>query len=336
MTRSSRRVYLLAKVYGRVAHSFLGSSFRDLLRLKSLADLHAALWPGPVAEGQAAPTVDDLESRVTESVVREILSILESLGEPEEILVHLARRFELQTLRLTLRGVQTGSFDPSAAIPLGRWASLRLDDSRDAEKSLLASPYAWSVAALASRPVAMVENEADRRYFGELVRLAQALPAPDRLGVLRYVLLEVALVNAVWALRLRVTYGMDAAAARPLMVPGMGAVTGRAVFEAFEIPLDSAEEWRRWRFGWLLEDQLADQFRQPDPVGAEARASQRLFVRAHQLLHQFPGSVCPYVAYIALKQQEAAMLRTAIETVSLRIPEKDALTLAGLRERVTT
>jgi vacuolar-type H+-ATPase subunit C/Vma6 len=72
-------------------------------------------------------------------------------------------------------------------------------------------------------------------------------------------------------------------------------------------------------------------FRSPDPVGAEARASQRLYTRAHQLLHQYPFSLCPFVAFFALKQQEASLLRTAVEAVALGIPERDALAIAGVR-----
>ncbi len=255
--------------------------------------------------------------------------MLDQLGA-QDILVHMLRRFEYRNLKVVLRGLSEGRVDTARIVDLGRYASLRLRDVHDVEKALRASPYAWTLAALKGASREKVENLADGRYYEELLRLARALRGEDRLGVLRYVNLEVSLANAVWALRLRFSYGLDEAAARPLLIGRTGDTARKAYARAFEIPADSIEEWRRWRFGWLLEDQLGESFRAPDPVAAEARMSQRLFVRAHQLLHQHPFSLCPFVAYFALKLQEASLLTTAVEGIALGVPEKDLLGLAGI------
>jgi vacuolar-type H+-ATPase subunit C/Vma6 len=99
----------------------------------------------------------------------------------------------------------------------------------------------------------------------------------------------------------------------------------------FEITPDSVEEWRKWKYAWLLEDQLGESFRSPDPVKAEQKASQRMYLRAHQLFHQAPFTLVPLVAYFKLKEYEAALLKTAVEAVQLSIPEQDVIAMTGVR-----
>jgi vacuolar-type H+-ATPase subunit C/Vma6 len=169
----------------------------------------------------------------------------------------------------------------------------------------------------------------DRAWHVELLRLSRALPARDRTGVLRFVRFQVSLANVVGALRLRFAFGMDEAAAGKLLVPGVGGQTRNAVAEAFRIAPDGAEDWRKWGFGWLLADQLDDSFRRPDPVRAESAASRRLFLRAHQLLHQYPFTLCPLVAWFTLRQREASLLQSAVERIVLNIPEAEILSLVG-------
>jgi vacuolar-type H+-ATPase subunit C/Vma6 len=99
----------------------------------------------------------------------------------------------------------------------------------------------------------------------------------------------------------------------------------------FEFVPDSVEEWRTWKFGWLLEDQLGESFRAPDPVRAEQKAAQRMYLRAHQLFHQSPFTLVPLVAYFKLKEFEADLLKTAAEAVTLSISEQDVLAITGVR-----
>lgn len=326
----ARRGYLLAKMYGTVARSFLGANFRDLLRLKSLAEIQAVLWPP--AEGDAEPPLAavDMEARISRAAVAAMITVLDSLEDPAEIVVHILRKTEYQNLKLILRGLADGHVDSARLLDLGRWASLGIAGVTDFEKAVRSSPYAWTVAASKSTSRLLLENQLDLAWYRELLRLARALPPRDRMGILRYVLLEISVMNAVWALRLRFAFGMDEATARPLLLPTLSDPVRTALARAFAIPPDSVEEWRAWRFGWLLADQLGGEaFAGPDPVRAEAAASRRLAVRAHQLLHQFPFTLCPVVAYFALKQHEASLLTVAVESVALGLGERERAAIAG-------
>lgn len=111
--------------------------------------------------------------------------------------------------------------------------------------------------------------------------------------------------------------------------PGLGVSHRKALTEAFEIPPDSVEGWKKWKYSWMVEDQLGESFRSPDPIRAEQKASRRMYVRAHQLFHEDPFTITPIAAFFKLKQVEASLLTTAVEALRLSVSEQDVLSIAG-------
>jgi vacuolar-type H+-ATPase subunit C/Vma6 len=178
---------------------------------------------------------------------------------------------------------------------------------------------------------ARIENRLDREYYSRLLSLAEGLPAGDRAGILRLVRHEITLANVVWALRLRFFFGLTGENAGALMIPGTADSSRRAVSRAFEIPADSLEEWRKWRFSWLIEDQFTESFQAPDPIRASRHADLRLYTRAHQLFHQSPFTLAPLFAWFKLKEYETGILKSAAEALWLSVPEQELLALVGIQ-----
>ena len=329
MSRTSRYAFILAKIYGIMARSYVGANYRDLLRLKSLAELSDRLFPGD-PRSPDAPMPIELETRIVGASISAMTYVLDYFEPPEEILVHAARRLEYQNVKAVARGIVHGGVDDLRIWDLGKYAGIRLQGARDREKAIKSSSYAWILPLLRTIPLAELENRLDRDYYGRFLALCRALPARDRTGPLRLVNAEIALSNVVWALRLRFYFKLDWGKARLLMIPGTGSSVRAAVEAAFEIPSDSADEWRKWRYGWLLEDQLSETFTAPDPLRAEQKASQALYARAHQAFHQNPFTLGPLVAYFKLKEHEATLLNIAAEALHLSVPEQDILALVGI------
>jgi len=331
MSRTSRYAFILAKVYGVIARSFVGASYRDLLRLKSLAELSDHLFPGERAQSPEAALPIELEARVVRASIEAMAYVLNYFESPPPILVHTARKLEYQNVKSVVRGIVHGRVDDLRIWDLGRYAGIRLRDAKDPEKAIKSSPYAWILPLLKAVPLAQVENRLDRDYYDRLLQLARALPARDRTGVLRLASAEIALANVVWALRLRFYFKLDAGKALGLLIQGTSSSVRAAIADIFEISADSAEDWRKWRYGWLLEDQLGESFTAPDPIRAEQKASQALYARAHHAFHQNPFTLGPLVAYFKLKEYEASLLSIAVEALHLSVPEQDVLNIVGDR-----
>ncbi len=336
MTRTSRYAFVLAKIYGMLARSFIGENYRDILRLKRVHDIYDRLYPGERAEMPEYRLTADLETRIVQSGIATMIFILDLMGEPEPILVHILRKFEYQGVKSLLRGLAPDAAGSSAEerLPaqvwdLGRYGSVDLAHAREPIAALEQSPYAWVLPLVKTTPIVRIENMLDQEYYRRLLALTRALAAKDRAGVSRLVHLEISLADVLWALRLRFAFGMDAEKARDLLIPGMLEAERRAVAQAFDIPADSIEGWRKWRYGWLVEDQLSESFRAPDPVRAEQKGTRRLYTRAHQLFHQDPFTLTPIVAFFKLKEYEVGLLKTAVEALRLSVSEQDVLALVG-------
>jgi vacuolar-type H+-ATPase subunit C/Vma6 len=330
MIRTFRYAYVQAKIYGIMAKTYVGANFQDLLRLKKLEEIYQLLFPGQRDAGSSEPLPADLESRIRRAGVAAITDVLSMIGSPPpEILVHILRKYEYQSVKSLLRSISQQGKEEPQVWDLGKYSQLHLQDARDPHNAIAASPYAWVLERPSETQMFELENELDRDYYSRLLALAQGLPPRDRTGVLRLVRLEISLANVIWAMRLRFFFGLDVQHAQPLLIPGMVDTHKRAIVELFEIPADSAEGWRKWRFSWLVEDQLGEAFRGPDPVRAEQKAAQRLALRAHQLFHQSPFTLTPIAAYFKLKELETGMLKIAVEAARLSLPEHEVMAMVG-------
>ncbi len=331
MSRTSRYAFIQAKVYGVMARSFVGSAYRDLLRLKSLSELSERLFPAEKADAPAPAAPLELEARVVRASIDAMVAVLDYLRDPPRLLVHAARRAEYQTAKVLARALAHGRAEDIHVWDLGKYSGFRLKDAKDPQKALLSSDYSWVVRLAGSMPPAQLENRLDQDYYQRFLLLAEGLPSADRIPVLRLARTEIALANVIWALRLRFFFRFELEKARPLMIPGMSAGVAAAVSAVFELAADSQEDWRRWRYGWLIADQLGETFTAPDPVRAEQKAVQFLYQRARKAFHQNPFTLGPLVAFFRLKEHEAAMLNVAAEALHLSIPEQDILAITGAR-----
>jgi vacuolar-type H+-ATPase subunit C/Vma6 len=329
MSRASRYAFIHAKVCGAMARAVAGEAYRDLLRLKSLTELSDRLFPEEASSRKDRPLPADLEARIMQAAVHSMTTVLRLLRTPPPLLVHAARRVEYRTVKALLRALAHGRREEVRIWDLGPWSGFRRPDPKDPQKTLRSSLYAWVLPLAGTVPDVELENRLDRDYHDRLFDLAGSLPAADRMPVMRLLRAEAALENAVRALRLRFFFKLDAQLARPLMIPGSSSTVTAALEEAFEIAADSSEDWRRWRFAALLEDQLGESFEAPDPVRAEQRASRLLYVRAHRAFHQHPFTLGPLVAYFRLKEHEASLLSIATEALHLGVPESDVLAITG-------
>ena len=331
MSRTSRYAFILAKVYGIMARSFVGASYRDLLRLKSLAELSDHLFPGERAQSPEAPLPIELEARIVRASIEAMTYVLDYFNEPPAILVHAARKLEYQNVKSVVRGIVHGRTDEIRIWDLGKYAGVRREGAKDPEKAIQSSPYNWIVPLLRTMPLAELENRLDREYYDRFLQLAGALPTRDRTGVIRLANAEIALANVIWALRLRFFFKLEKEKALGLLIGRTSSSVRAAVAEIFELTPDSPEAWRKWRYSWLLEDQLGESFLAPNPIRAEQKASQAMYARAHQAFHQNPFSLGPLVAYFKLKEYEASLLGIAVEALHLSVPEQDVMNIVGAR-----
>jgi hypothetical protein len=329
MIRTFEYAFILAKTYGMLSRFHLGESYRDLLRLRSVEELGERLFPGSTAESGAGGIAADLEARIGAACVGTLVRVLDLMGGRQPLLVHMLRRFEYAAVKAALRRLihgLAGAVHPD----LGHYACVDLAPGPDLRARLLRSPYKWIMSRVeAGEPLPGIESALDHAYYAALVGQVSALHPRDRSGVSRLVQREISLANALWALRLRFSFGYTLDRAARFLLPSRVDRSRRAAEEVFSLPADSADAWRRWKHGAFLASQLGDTFSAPDPAGFEQAASRFLAEKARRQFHQDPFTLTPLAAFFTLKQHEARLLGAAVEGLSLSIPAEDVLGIAG-------
>ena len=82
MSRTSHYAFILAKMYGIIARSYVGRNFRDLLRLKKISELYDLLFPGERGEQPEHATTGELEARIVRAGIDSMTYVLDLLGDP--------------------------------------------------------------------------------------------------------------------------------------------------------------------------------------------------------------------------------------------------------------
>ena len=148
--------------------------------------------------------------------IRSMTEILSLLGDPPDILVHILRKYEYQSVKSVMRSLTREKGEEPVIWDLGKYALLR--PGRDATLKRPSQPvptrgFCPMLRSHASFPDR--EHAGSRLLFNARWRWHEAFPRVTAPGVMRIVSLEMTLANAIWALRLRFFFGLDAQAAQP-------------------------------------------------------------------------------------------------------------------------
>ena len=274
----ARRGFLLAKMYGTVARSLR----RGQLPRPSPAHDPRGSPSGPVAarggRGRTSLPAGDMEARISRAAVAAMITVLDSLESRRRSSSTSPQGGIPECEDPSLRGIAAGPWRgrTSAVWTWGDGTRVRTGGSERLRKGRRAQPVRLGARRL---PTTTPARSWRTGWTGTTTsaRLARGpFPPRDRAGILRWSTRRSSSRTSVWALRLRFSFGMDEATARPgLLRAGFRhAVPRRPRAQHSTFPPIPADDWRKWRFGWLLDDQLGADLPRPDPVRAEQKASQ--------------------------------------------------------------
>lgn len=343
MGKTFRYGYIQAKLHALVGESFIRRDIRPLARGEDARDLAKQLFPERSYDLPEKALVRQLQMDLDQDMFTLIRRILRLLSPPPPVIVHLLRKYEYRTVRALARACvnQEGSGRsdrPDSVTIESRWdlgpfGTFRLPDSAEIPMAVLdGTPYEWVRAALAKQPVFEIEGRLDRQYYAELLELARKVPRSDSSGVLDLALLEANLQNYVWILRLRTYFSVfqsEPSSIVPLLVPVTPRFPDKVTKALIELPLDSSDSVRSFRYRWLFEGQFIGGAQRIDPSAAEAAAEMYLYRKAKRYFYQYPFCLGLVYAFCKLKEFEVARITTILEGVKMSLSEQELLQAAG-------
>jgi hypothetical protein len=328
MPGRGERSYVFAKACGIVGKSFVGKRIPRLLGLGRLSELDRLVFPDSGRDLPERELLLDLEDRIIGRSVRQILSIVGSFSKPPEFLVRLVRSYEYSDLKSCLVLI-TG--DPSNSRPGGGkpvftdirpFGTVHFEAFPDLPAMLGGTDFEFLLKKDPAAPE-ILQTELDRLYYTKLLEALKKLPKRDRPASEKILNEEISLRNIVWALRLRIYYGMESDVIRDRLMPSPGA----DALAALELPLDNREAWKGWGRESFLNTAHPGEPWRLDPRYFQNAASEYLYRLALHAFRRRPLSIDTGFCFIKLKQFEEDVLTSVAEGLGLGMSGRDVFSL---------
>jgi hypothetical protein len=353
MQDAGERAYAYTKACGIIGKSFVGKRLAALGRLRTLSEFDRLVFPELRRELPGRELLVDLETRIARRAVDHILKIVNAYRNPPELLVRLLRSCEYSDLKTCLHYLAGGMQKIPAPSNLGRFGTVRFEAFPDLAAMLADTEFEFLLSedlAALQADLTPLETELDKRYYLGLKDSLLRLSGDDRSIAERILAEEISLRNCSWALRLRTYFKKSPSeTAKYLMdikmrvgldeipggirehksVPRLKEISLAAeAFAALELPLDSRQAWRAWRWEHFLNPEKGGEWF-ADPRYFQNAASEYLYQLAARCLHQTPMSISAGFCYIKLKQFEEDMLTSVAEGLGLGMGGSDVFELLG-------
>jgi hypothetical protein len=337
MPGAGERAYAYAKACGIIGKSFVGKRAGDLSRPARLSELDRMVFPVSSRDLPEKELLPDLEGRLVKRAAGAIIAVVDSFRKPPEFFSLLVRSYEYADLKSALTAAAGGAVKP-AFTGIGRFGTVRFSAWPDIPAMIRGTEFEFLLTRdgeldKENSGIAL-QTELDRRYYRALWKALRRLRAGDRRASEFILSEEIALRNAVWALRLRRYYEMKAAEVRSHLIDIGVPVKGRQVslaadaFSCLELPLDNRQAWEGWRREAFLNPPGLGEWK-ADPRYFQNAAAQYLYRLARRSFRASPSSLDTVFCFIKIKQFEEDVLTSSAEGLGLGMTSRDVFAMLG-------
>ncbi|MFA6505959.1 MAG: V-type ATPase subunit [Treponemataceae bacterium] len=328
MRGAGQRAYVWAKACGIIGKTYLGARTSQLFPITRLAELDRLLFPSSPLELPERELSARLERRVSDRAASRTVGIVSSFKKPAAALVRLISAYEYADLARTLAAVAAGERNPPEVTDIGSFRTVHFEAYPDVAKMTFRTEFSWLAEKKVSpESLVEIETDLDRRYYYALWSEIVDLPRSDRNVFQELVSEEISLKNIVWALRLRVYYGIEGEdlARRLVDVKYKGHSLADDAIRIGDFALDRKEDWKNWKRRYLLNEEKPGEFWKIDPRRVQNAASRRLYSRARCLFRMNPSSLGAVACFAKLVQFEEDLLTSVAEGLCLGLSPRDVV-----------
>ncbi|AEF80719.1 V0D/AC39 family V-type ATPase subunit [Leadbettera azotonutricia] len=342
MPGAGERAFAYAKACGIMGKSFVGKRVSHLGNITRLSELDRLVFPDTSRDLPEKELLVDLEGRLIKRAADAIIAIVDSFRKPPELLSLLIRSYEYADLKTALNAVSGGEIPAEQAKPgftdLGRFSTINFAAWPNIPAMIKGTEFEFLLNRQGEmdkeKPGISIQAELDRHYYESLWKSLKKLPAGDRRVSERILAEEISLRNAVWALRLRTYYRMQADEVRSHLIDINAAIQGKAVslaadaFDSLDRVLDNRQAWKGWKRSEFLNPDMGEW--KLDPRYFQNTASQYLYRLARRSFRSNPASLDTVFCFIKIKQFEEDILTSSAEGLGLGMASREIFGMLGV------
>ena len=335
MDKSAADAFVYAKASGMLARSFVGENARRLFSVHSLPELWSLLFSTSVPPVPEALLARELEKAAQNEFTSEYIKLVSLYSHPAPVLKALIHFYDYDNIKELGAALCMGEkkipeivdISPFNFIDYSRWPDISLMTKN--------SPLAWYNAVPALSDQQKNDYKLDVQYIREVWKAVQKTDSSCRESLMELFGKEFRMENVLWALRVRLYYGMsDEEIKEHLVYAGerrsdRDPLAGEAI-KTLSWELDSWDQWRNWKFKSLLNPHEEGAVWTVDPRWISSAWRKYYVETASKLFHRFPFTEAPLVCWFLIKQRELDNIRTASEQIRLNMNSSSAMRLAGV------
>jgi vacuolar-type H+-ATPase subunit C/Vma6 len=349
MPGGGERAYVYAKTCGIIGKSFVGKRISQLASVSRLSELDRLIFPNNFRDLPERELLVDLERRILNRSVNQIITIVNVYKKPPELLIRLLRAYEYADLKSALIALAGGEAKAPGWTRLDRFGTVHFEAYPELKAMLKNTEFEFLLKDL-SKPGGVsddgmvsesgpadseidsirMQTKLDRHYYTTLWESLGKLSKYDREGIGKILEEEISLRNVIWALRLRTYYRMNDDDVREHLVfidRKKGKSLADDAVDSLELPLDTYSAWEKWRRRNFLNKETPGEPWEADPRYFQNAASAHLYRMARLYFRRRPTSIDTAACFIKLKQYEEDLLTSMAEGLGLSMPSRDVFSL---------
>ncbi len=337
MDKSTANAYVYAKASGILARSYVGKRAALLFNAKSLSELWSMISKKEAPALPEALLARSLEKEALTVFIDDYKKMLSNYKDPEELLISLINFYDYDNLKEFSAALCMGEKDIPDYADISPFNMLDYSAWPDLKAMTARGTLAWCDKVPLLSQQKDNDHRLDIQYMHQIFSSIEKLDSECRDAVRALISENYMMQNVLWALRLRIYYKMSDEEIIDLLAYSNEekSVDDPLISEAIKIlslETDNFDQWKKWKYAHLLNPHEDGVIWSVDPRWITNSFRAYHVKKAHKLFHRFPFSSCPLICYFILKREELDNIRTASESLRLRISSDEAMLLSGISE----
>ena len=327
MDRDGARAFVYAKACGALGKSFTGEKANRLFEQKSLTDLWNLLFKTSAPMVPEAILARQIEEEAFNRFIAQYVSFISQFDDPESYLSDQFFIYEVENLKAIIDSLCSGEHSIPRLYELGKYSTLHYDQWPDIEKITKGTEYSWLKELPDFHHQKDVEFRLDIQAVRHLWNSISNVSGEEGEAVKALFMDELVVQNVVWALRLKLNFGMTKEEIIPQLihvgrVPGLQDPLCSHAIRVLDKDPENYDDWMNWKFSELVNPKV-DSLWRIEPSWIEKKAKVIQNKKASRMFHCYPVTSASLIGWFKLKQFELSCIRMAVE--GLRLNEKPEL-----------
>lgn len=338
MEKSGAASYVYAKAAGMLKKAFIGENAVKLFNAESVAGIWEMVFKTRVPVLPESMLATKLEKDAVNLFISQYINLLETYDKPDQILVQLLRRYEVENIKAITAALSYGEKTHPHCMNLGIYSSLDYSQWPDIKKITEGSEFSWISEVPEGEERQRMDFNLDLQDYKGLWRSLDSVKDGSKSVLKEYFSEAYAIKNLIWALRLKIYYKYDdEKIIRNLYYftdsPSPSDPICVYAYEIFGRKTDSYDDWKNWRFAKYLNPHEEGVVWSINPMWLEQRFKVVSIGREIKLFHQYPMTDLSLVMFFRLKRQELDFIRAATEALRLGTDKGEAMYVAGILDK---